>query len=43
MRIISSGNLLVAAMKIHGINYILTFNTTDFARYAPEGIMAITP
>jgi predicted nucleic acid-binding protein len=24
---------LVAAMKAHGINRILTFNSTDFARY----------
>ena len=32
---------LVAVMKIHGINSILTFNEKDFARY--EGITAIAP
>jgi predicted nucleic acid-binding protein len=34
---------LVAAMKVHGMTRILTFNTADFARYAPEGITAINP
>jgi predicted nucleic acid-binding protein len=34
---------LVAVMKAHGISHILTFNTTDFARYAPLGIVAIDP
>jgi predicted nucleic acid-binding protein len=34
---------LVAAMKVHGITHILTFNTADFARYAPEGIVAVEP
>jgi predicted nucleic acid-binding protein len=32
---------LVAAMKRHSINQILTFNTADFARYAE--ITAISP
>ncbi len=32
---------LVAAMRVHGINRILTFNTKDFSRY-PE-IEAISP
>jgi predicted nucleic acid-binding protein len=32
---------LVAAMKRHSINQILTFNTADFARYS--GIAAISP
>ncbi len=34
---------LVAAMISHGATHILTFNTADFARYAPEGIMAVDP
>jgi predicted nucleic acid-binding protein len=29
---------LVAAMNVHGIRWILTFNTQDFARYAIETI-----
>lgn len=32
---------LVAAMHVHGINEILTFNTDDFARFG--GIVAIHP
>lgn len=32
---------LVAAMLVHGLTHILTFNTTDFARYAE--ITAIHP
>jgi predicted nucleic acid-binding protein len=32
---------LVAAMKAHGVNQILTFNTRDFARY--DGIEAVDP
>lgn len=32
---------LVAAMKLHGITRILTFNVGDFTRY--EGIEAISP
>ena len=34
---------LVAAMKIHGINHILTLNVGDFKRYQTEGIKAVTP
>jgi hypothetical protein len=34
---------LVAAMKIHRVSHILTFNTDDFVRYAPEGITAVDP
>jgi predicted nucleic acid-binding protein len=32
---------LVAAMKAHGVNQILTFNTSDFARY--DDIESIAP
>lgn len=32
---------LVAAMNVHGITHILTFNVEDFARY--EGIQAMHP
>ncbi len=32
---------LVAAMRVHGIDRILTFNTGDFARY--PGIVAVHP
>jgi predicted nucleic acid-binding protein len=34
---------LVAAMMVHGVTHILTINTTDFARYADQGIVAINP
>ena len=35
---------LVAAMKVHGLTHVLTFNTTDFTRYAgTEGITAVDP
>ena len=34
---------LVAAMLAHNITHILTFNTSDFARYAAEGIVAVDP
>ncbi|MDE0085337.1 MAG: type II toxin-antitoxin system VapC family toxin [Candidatus Poribacteria bacterium] len=34
---------LVAAMIHHKVTHILTFNTTDFTRYAPEGIAAVNP
>lgn len=34
---------LAAIMQVHGINHILTFNTTDFVRYAPLGIVALDP
>jgi hypothetical protein len=32
---------LVAAMLVHGITHILTFNTKDFARYSE--IIAVNP
>ena len=32
---------LVAFMNVHAITHILTFNTGDFARFAPSGIVAI--
>lgn len=32
---------IVAAMRVHGLTQILTFNTRDFARYA--GIVAVDP
>lgn len=32
---------LVAAMRVHGVEKILTFNTKDFARFA--GIQAVHP
>ncbi len=34
---------LVATMLIHDVKHILTFNTRDFTRYAPEGIIAVDP
>ncbi|WP_372726692.1 type II toxin-antitoxin system VapC family toxin [Nostoc sp. TCL26-01] len=34
---------LVAAMKVHKISHILTFNMEDFTRYKSEGILAIAP
>ncbi len=34
---------LVAAMKTHGLNHILTFNVKDFKRYQVEGIKAVSP
>ena len=34
---------LVAAMKIHSITHILTFNVSDFTRYQTEGIEAVSP
>lgn len=34
---------LVAAMKTNAINHILTFNTTDFDRYNPMRIIALSP
>lgn len=34
---------LVAAMKVNGLTHILTFNTTDFTRYASAGIVAVDP
>ena len=32
---------LVAAMRVHGVTHILTFNTSDFKRY--PGITAVNP
>jgi predicted nucleic acid-binding protein len=34
---------LVAFMRAYGIAHILTFNTADFKRYSPEGIVAADP
>ena len=34
---------LVATMLVHDVTHILTFNTQDFTRYAPEGIVAVDP
>ena len=34
---------LAASMLVYNVTYILTFNTSDFARYAPEGIVAVDP
>ena len=34
---------LVALMVACDVTHILTFDTADFARYAPEGIVAVDP
>jgi predicted nucleic acid-binding protein len=34
---------LVAFMWAYQITHILTFNTADFTRYAPEGVVAVDP
>lgn len=34
---------LAAAMLVHNLTHVLTFNTSDFIRYAPEGIVAVDP
>ena len=34
---------LVAAMKVHGVPGVLTFNIPDFAHFAPEGITVLDP
>jgi len=34
---------IVAAMLVHQVTHILTFNTSDFARYSSIGIVAIDP
>ena len=34
---------LAAFMRVHTVSQILTFNTADFARYAPEGVVAVDP
>ena len=34
---------LVATMLVHRVTHILTFNTSDFTRYTPKGIVAVDP
>lgn len=34
---------IVAAMLVHQVTHILTFNTADFARYSNVGIVAVDP
>jgi predicted nucleic acid-binding protein len=34
---------IAAAMLVHGVTHILTFNTTDFVRYGTRGIVAVDP
>lgn len=34
---------LAATMLAHGLSHILTFNTADFARYAPAGLVVVDP
>jgi predicted nucleic acid-binding protein len=34
---------IVAAMIVHGVTHILTFNTADFVRYSTRGIVAVDP
>ena len=34
---------LAAVMLANGLTHILTFNSADFARFAPEGIVAVDP
>ena len=34
---------IVAAMQVHGISHILTFNTKDFLRYQTLGIAVVHP
>jgi predicted nucleic acid-binding protein len=34
---------IVAAMLVHNVTHILTFNTKDFSRYSSLGIVAIDP
>jgi predicted nucleic acid-binding protein len=34
---------IAAAMSVHKITHILTFNTSDFARYSSIGITAVDP
>jgi predicted nucleic acid-binding protein len=34
---------LVAAMHVHAVTHILTFNAADFTRYATAGIVAVDP
>jgi predicted nucleic acid-binding protein len=34
---------IAAAMIVHSVTHILTFNTIDFARYGARGIVAVDP
>ena len=34
---------IAAAMLVHGVTHILTFNTVDFVRYETKGIVAVNP
>ncbi len=34
---------LVASMIVYDVKHILTFNTSDFSRYASEGIVSVDP
>ena len=34
---------IAAAMLVHQVTHILTFNTSDFARYSNIGIVAVNP
>lgn len=34
---------IVAAMIVHNTTHILTYNTSDFARYSSAGIIAVSP
>jgi predicted nucleic acid-binding protein len=34
---------IAAAMIVHNTTHILTYNTSDFARYSSEGIVAVAP
>jgi predicted nucleic acid-binding protein len=34
---------IAAAMSVHKVTHILTFNTSDFARYSILGIVAVDP
>lgn len=34
---------IVAAMTVHRVTHILTFNTSDFTRYSNIGIVAVDP
>ncbi len=34
---------IVAAMSVHQVKHILTFNTSDFTRYSSIGIVAVDP
>ena len=34
---------LVAAMKVHGVSHLLTFNAADFRRYHETEVTVLTP